>query len=162
MRKPPPGGWSKQNSAQFCPKAPATTEKSRPREKCLLLHSLFLSHLLFSLQAWPLHPLQNCTWNISLQFYELGTLFGVSPGKRRISERKFWHLMVRKLHISPMGTSHLFFIYIFFLKEHLNTISTCRPTFKPNSLRGCFCTKFCNAYPLPKILELLRKNVGLS
>lgn len=69
--------------------------------------------------------------------------------------------MVRKL-FPPMGTSHLFFIYIFSLKEHLNTISTRRPTFKPNSLRGCVRTTFCDVYPLPKVLELLRKNVGLS
>lgn len=81
--------------------------------------------------------------------------------KRRISERKFSHLMVRKL-FPRMRTSHLFFIYIFFLKEHLNTISTCRPTFKPSSLRGCFCSRFCAVYLLPKVLELLRKNVGLS
>lgn len=80
---------------------------------------------------------------------------------KRISERSFSHLMVRKL-FPPMGTSHLFFIYIFFLKEHLNTISTRRPTFKPNSLRGCVRTTFCDVYPLPKVLELLRKNVGLS
>ena len=96
----------------------------------------------------------------------MGDIFNLFPVKiyyRRISLRKFSHLMVRTL-IPWMGNTPFIFYWYFLLKgeeEHLIAISTGRPTLKPNSLRRRFCTKFCGVCPLPKVLELFRNKVRL-
>ena len=99
--------------------------------------------------------------------YEMGNPFSLSPVKtlqKNFLREPFSHLMVRKL-FPWMGVPHLFFIYLFFLRRKRRTESpflNAGQLFKPNSLRGGFCAKFCGVCHLPKVLELFRKKVDLS